>query len=201
MSKRSPISHHSGLLDGHACAFGVSARRDRLRIAGRQRQLVRATRSAQCRERPTDPWPRWSGLAICFAGRRRCGLKSRCGRCGGRDLYELTAAIGPDSRRTAARTVGVTYEAAPGARPVFTGGRAITGFQPDEDGTVEGADPGGGRRVVVLRAVVRQWPPGHAGAQPEQVLLLHARRAGRGRSKRAAGSRPVRARQTVTAAA
>src|ERR1700737_162655 len=29
---------------------------------------------------------------------------------------------------------GVTYEAAPGAKPVFTGGRQITGFQPGSNG-------------------------------------------------------------------
>ena len=67
----------------------------------------------------------------------------------------------------------IVYEAAPGANPVFTGGRRITGFQPDTDGAWKARVPEAASGSVVLRAAFRQRPPGRAGPQSEQVLLLH----------------------------
>ena len=48
----------------------------------------------------------------------------------------------------------VRYEAAPGARPVFSGGRAITGFRPAEDGLWVAEVPDVAAGQVVFRAVV-----------------------------------------------
>lgn len=91
----------------------------------------------------------------------------------------------------------VTYEAAPGARPIFTGGRAITGFQPDADGTW---------KVRVPEVASGSWY--------FEQLFVNGRRAVRARSpnkfyyymldvqeeilEKGRGQRPVRARQTVT---
>ncbi len=92
----------------------------------------------------------------------------------------------------------IVYEAAPGARPVFTGGRRITGFQPDADGTW---------KVRVPEVAAGQW---HF-----EQLFVNGHRAVRARSPnqfyfymldvqeetldKSAGQRPARARQTVTA--
>jgi len=92
----------------------------------------------------------------------------------------------------------VIYEAAPGAKPVFTGGKAITGFQPDRDGTW---------KVRIPEAASGQWY--------FEQLFVSGRRAVRARSpnkfyhymidvqeetlEKGPGQRPVRARQTVTA--
>lgn len=89
----------------------------------------------------------------------------------------------------------VCYEAAPGARPVFSGGRVITGFQPAEDGVWMAKIPGvatgdwyfeqlfvNGRRAVRARTPNRFWfhlldvveapaAPG-SGKQAEQTVSL-----------------------------
>ena len=51
---------------------------------------------------------------------------------------------------------GVTYEAAPGAHPVFSGGKVISGFKAGTDGLWVRSRSGGCQRLVVLRPVVRQ---------------------------------------------
>ncbi len=93
---------------------------------------------------------------------------------------------------------GVVYEAAPGARPVFSGGRIIRGFQPVEDGLW---------RVQIDDVAHGSWY--------FEQLFVNGRRATRARSpnrfyyymldvqeetlEKGSGSRPARARQTVTA--
>jgi len=93
---------------------------------------------------------------------------------------------------------GAVYEAGPGARPVFSGGRIIRGFQPAEDGLW---------RVPI--------PDVASGSWYFEQLFVNGRRATRARSpnkfyyymldvqeqtvEKGRGSRPVRARQTVTA--
>jgi hypothetical protein len=92
----------------------------------------------------------------------------------------------------------ITYEAAPGAKPVFTGGKAITGFQPDADG-----------------AWKARIPDVAAGQWYFEQLFVNGHRAVRARSpnkfyhymldvqeetlEKGSGPRPARARQTVTA--
>jgi hypothetical protein len=92
----------------------------------------------------------------------------------------------------------IVYEAAPGARPVFTGGKVITGFQPDTEG------------VWKVRV-----PEVASGSWYFEQLFVNGRRAVRARSPnkfywymmdvqeealdKSAGQRPARARQTVTA--
>ncbi len=91
-----------------------------------------------------------------------------------------------------------TYEAAPGARPVFSGGRTVTGFQRGDDGIW---------RVHIPEVANGSWY--------FEQLFVNGRRAVRARSPnqfchymidvreetlvKGSGSRPVRARQTVTA--
>ncbi|MCL5280409.1 MAG: right-handed parallel beta-helix repeat-containing protein [Planctomycetes bacterium] len=92
---------------------------------------------------------------------------------------------------------GVVYEAAPGAKPVFTGGKAITDFQPATDGVWK-----------------THIPEAASGAWYFEQLFVNGRRAVRARSPnkfyhymvdvqeealdKSAGQRPARARQTVT---
>jgi len=92
----------------------------------------------------------------------------------------------------------VVYEAAPGARPVFTGGRTITGFQLDRDGIW---------KVRIPEVAAGQWY--------FEQLFVNGHRAVRARSPnkfyfymldvqeealdKSGGQRPARARQTVTA--
>ena len=90
----------------------------------------------------------------------------------------------------------VCYEAAPGARPVFSGGRLITGFKPYRDGIWRAAVPGvvsaswyfeqlfvNGKRAVRARTPNKFW------FQPldvaEEVMVPSA------------GKRPKKARQTI----
>jgi len=93
---------------------------------------------------------------------------------------------------------GVIYEAAPGARPVFSGGRVVTGFQPAENGLW---------RVQIGDVADGTWY--------FEQLFVNGRRATRARSpnkfyyymldvqeetlEQGSGRRPARARQTVTA--
>jgi hypothetical protein len=93
---------------------------------------------------------------------------------------------------------GVAYEAAPGARPVFSGGRVIGGFEPVENGLW---------RTRIVEVAGEFWY--------FEQLFVNGRRATRARSPnkfyyymldvqeetlvKGSGSRPVRARQTVTA--
>jgi len=91
----------------------------------------------------------------------------------------------------------IIYEAAPGAKPVFTGGKAITGFQPDADGTW---------KVRIPEVASRQWY--------FEQLFVNGHRAARARTPnkfyhymldvqeealdKTPGQRPAHARQTVT---
>jgi len=93
---------------------------------------------------------------------------------------------------------GVTYEAAPGAHPVFSGGRAIHGFEPAENG--------------LWRA---RAPDAPNGQWRFEQLFVNGRRATRARTpnkfyhhirdireeslEAGSGRRPAKARQTVTA--
>ena len=70
-------------------------------------------------------------------------------------------------------TCPISYEAAPGAAPRFTGGRPITGFHARRRRRLDRPRARGRRGPVVLRATVGQRPPGGPGAKSEQVLLLH----------------------------
>jgi len=95
---------------------------------------------------------------------------------------------------------GVVYEAAPGARPVFSGGRVIRGFQPAGDGLW---------RVRIADVAKGTWY--------FEQLFVNGGRATRARSpnrfyyymldvqeqtlEKGSGSRPLRARQTVAARA
>jgi hypothetical protein len=92
---------------------------------------------------------------------------------------------------------GVTYEAAPGARPVFSGGKVITGFEPGDDGVW---------RVQIPEVANGSW---HF-----EQLFVNGRRATRARTpnkfyhyivdiheeslQAGSGDRPAKARQTVT---
>jgi hypothetical protein len=94
--------------------------------------------------------------------------------------------------------LGVIYEAAPGATPIFTGGKAISGFQPDSDGVWK-----------------THIPEAASGSWYFEQLFVNGRWAVRARSPnkfyyymidvqeealdKSAGQRPARARQTVTA--
>ena len=111
--------------------------------------------------------------------------------------YTMTAPFTLSPQDSGTEQFGVTYEAAPGARPIFTGGRTITGFQRDSDGTWK----------VLISDVA-------AGSWYFEQLFVNGRRAVRARSPnkfyyymldveeevldKGRGPRPVRARQTVT---
>ena len=111
--------------------------------------------------------------------------------------YTMAAPLALTPQDSGTEQFGVTYEAAPGARPIFTGGRAITGFQPDPDGTW---------KVRIPEVASGQWY--------FEQLFVNGRRAVRARSpnkfyyymldvqeevlEKGRGERPVRARQTVT---
>ena len=111
----------------------------------------------------------------------------------GAGRYELKRPFVLDPRDS-----GTTYEAAPGARPVFSGGQTIRGFQPGD----------GGIWRTFLPAVA-------AGDWYFEQLFVDGRRATRARSPNkfyyyllevqeeilepGAGRRPTRARQTATA--
>ncbi|MBM4029484.1 MAG: right-handed parallel beta-helix repeat-containing protein, partial [Planctomycetes bacterium] len=111
-------------------------------------------------------------------------------------VYTLTAPFILTPQDSGTDRAAVIYEAAPGARPVFTGGRAITGFQPGEDG--------------IWRARI---PEVASGQWYFEQLFVNGRRAVRARTPnkfyhymldvheevldKGSGRRPVRARQTV----
>jgi hypothetical protein len=111
--------------------------------------------------------------------------------------YTMTAPLTLTPQDSGTGQFGVTYEAAAGARPVFTGGRTITGFQSDTDRTW---------KVRVPEVASGQWY--------FEQLFVNGRRAVRARSpnkfydymldvqeevvEKGRGQRPVRARQTVT---
>ena len=67
---------------------------------------------------------------------------------------------------------GVAYEAAPGASGLLRR-QDHPGIHRRARRAVECPDPGSRRRHVVLRSTVRQRPPGHPGANAEQVLRVH----------------------------
>ena len=88
---------------------------------------------------------------------------------------------------------GVVYEAAPGARPVFTGGKAITGFQPDADGVWKTHIPEAASGSWYFEQLFVNGRRACAGSQSEQVLLLHDGRPGGGTRQECrakAGPRP-----------
>lgn len=88
--------------------------------------------------------------------------------------YELAGPLVllPDDGGTV--SAQVTYEAAPGARPVFSGGRKITGFQPHKNG--------------IWRAFV---PDVAAGKWYFEQLFVNEKRAVRARTPNALWFRPV----------
>jgi hypothetical protein len=111
--------------------------------------------------------------------------------------YALTAPFTLTPQDSGTQQFGITYEAAPGAKPVFTGGKAITGFEPDTDG--------------IWKA---RLPEVASGQWYVEQLFVNGRRAVRARSPnkfydymldvqeeilaKGSGQRAVRARQTVT---
>jgi hypothetical protein len=127
---------------------------------------------------------------------RRGNGRPGAGGGGGRHL-PLHRAAGADARGRRHAEAPVRYEAAPGARPVFSGGRVITGFRPaqNEDGLWVAKVPDvaagtwyfeqlfvNGRRAVRARTPNRFWfhvldvveapaAPG-SGKQAEQTVWL-----------------------------
>ncbi len=112
--------------------------------------------------------------------------------------YTMTSSfiLAPEDSGSARSSI--VYEAAPGARPVFTGGKRITGFQPSPDGTW---------KIRIPEVAAAQWY--------FEQLFVNGHRAVRARSPNkfyyymlaveeealdgSPGQRPARARQTVTA--
>jgi hypothetical protein len=111
--------------------------------------------------------------------------------------YTMMAPLALTPQDSGTDQFGVTYEAAPGVRPVFTGGRIVTGFQQDTDGMW---------KARISDVASGQWY--------FEQLFVNGRRAVRARSpnkfyyymldvqeevlEKGRGQRPVRARQTVT---
>ena len=69
-------------------------------------------------------------------------------------LYVLAAPVTFTPADSGSAVYPVIYEALPGERPIFSGGRAIAGFQADADGLLARADPGRRQRQMVLRATL-----------------------------------------------
>jgi hypothetical protein len=123
--------------------------------------------------------------------RRAATDQSRVVITGG--LYQLAKPFSLSSQDS-----NVTYEAAPGARPVFSGGKVLQGFEPGDDGTW---------RVRIPEAANGSWC--------FEQLFVNGRRATRARTPNkfyhyildireetldaGPGDRPAKARQTVTA--
>ena len=59
-----------------------------------------------------------------------------------RGTYTLTAPVEFLSQDSGTAAGPIIYEAAPGAKPLFTGGRAITGWKPAPDGVWTASVPG-----------------------------------------------------------
>ncbi len=124
-------------------------------VPGRQRCMVRTTRSAQCTR---DRRPR--GDARTGEGPSPAGEVARRIACGRRrgpvsnwsEPFVLTPA---DS--------GVVYEAAPGARPVFSGGQDHHADSACRRRPVAGEDRRRGQWFMVLRSVVRRTAAGQRG--------------------------------------
>ena len=72
----------------------------------------------------------------------------------------------------------------------------IGGWKQESRRHLDDADSRSRRRRLVLRAAVRQRPPGHPGAHAERVLLLHPERPRRGAGGRLAAAAQA-GRQTV----
>ncbi|MCU0913379.1 MAG: hypothetical protein MUC88_02315, partial [Planctomycetes bacterium] len=111
--------------------------------------------------------------------------------------YTLTTPFVLTPQDSGTERSSVVYEAAPGTRPVFTGGRTITGFAPTPDGAW---------KVRVPEVAAGQWY--------FEQLFVNGRRAVRARTpnkfyhymlnveeevlEQGRGQRALRARQTVT---
>ena len=72
----------------------------------------------------------------------------------------------------------ISYENAPGASPVISGGRTITGFQLDRRRDLEGGDPRSSCGPMAFRAVGGRWRPRSACQDAQPLLRLYGRHGG-----------------------
>ena len=91
---------------------------------------------------------------------------------GGR--YELTAPVELDSQDTGTMEAPINYGAAPGATPVFSGGRAIGGWQPGTNGIWRAHLPEVAAGHWYFEQLWVNGQPCHSRSKPEQVLVLPA---------------------------
>jgi hypothetical protein len=157
--------------------------------------LGRGSQAEPNAARPTVRSPRSPGRATPCAGPRRPAPAGPARIVVADGRYTLTGplVLSPEDGGTA--EAPVRYEAAPDARPVFSGGRAITGFRPAKDGLWVAKVPDvaagtwyfeqlfvNGRRAVRARTPNRFWfhildvvevpaAPG-SGKQAEQTIYL-----------------------------
>ncbi len=107
-----------------------------------------------------SPTGEFGSLAAARDEIRRSGVSGPVRVVVGDGVYPITEAVifGPEDSGSA--EAPITYEAAPGSRPVISGGRPVTGFQPQPDGIwTTKVDPGwhfeqlwvNGRRAVLAR--------------------------------------------------
>ena len=98
---------------------------------------------------------------------------------GGTYFLEQPFVLEPQDSGTPERPV--VFAAYPGERPVFSGGRRITGWQAGAGQAVAGRAAGGASRAVVLPAIVRRRPAAAARPLAQRGLSPHRRRCCRAR--------------------
>ncbi len=181
-TSRNRSSHCSSRTGLHAGLVGPGRHND-LRVARTETTTGPGRPPSRMPRRPTAPSPRSAGHATSSARRGREQDQPRVVVADGR--YPMTEPF-----VLAPQDSGVTYEAAPGARPVFSAGRIVRGFRACGERPVAGPRAGRGRGQMVLRAVVRQRPAGRAGEDAQQVLSAHGRDDGDAHRGQAGPVRP-----------
>ena len=178
--------------DGHTWIADTCDGRDDICVARWQRYLVRPDRTAErCTDRRPRSHPR-TRTAISFATPERAATdQSHVIIADGR--YPLTKPFALSEQDS-----GVTYEAAPGARPVFSGGKVIRDSKPATmaSGACESRK---WRTVRGISSSCSSTAAGRRGRARPTSSTTTSWTSSEESLQAGSGDRPARARQTVTA--